>query len=341
MNIIPIESGQPAWRPPQWQRPERSAQDLADDYVFWGRAHGGPEHTGWSDGHAVNITRHLQFWCDCLALRTAADLRGALFEAERALARRKAPPMGKNRTMSLDLWSNDPSEHPNMRALGGSALRGYAVTLKSWCAWLVERGALDANPVEKLTLMRGRAKSRRRAFTLDEIPRLLRAAEQRRRILYELALVTGLRANELRSLRSSDLDFAAGGARLSPQWTKNRQECFQPLPARTLQTLRTYGLPAVPQQPARTLKSDCDRAGIEWRDTGAGKLDFHALRVTFSTLLDHAQASEKENQTLMRHASRSITYGVYTKAQSSRLAELVERIALGVVPAREEKLLWE
>ena len=60
---------------------------------------------------------------------------------------------------------------------------------------------------------------RRRAMTPDEVTRLLTVCPPERRLLYETALFSGLRSNELRHLTLEHLDR-----------TKNREEGFQPLP---------------------------------------------------------------------------------------------------------------
>jgi integrase len=45
------------------------------------------------------------------------------------------------------------------------------------------------------------------------------------------AFASGLRKEELRSLVVRDLDIKRGGLVLRAEWTKNRKDGFQPLPA--------------------------------------------------------------------------------------------------------------
>ena len=130
------------------------------------------------------------------------------------------------------------------------------------------------------------------------------------RLLYQVACLTGLRANELRHLTLEHLDLDQGGLRLDGAWTKNRQDGFQPLPRQLLSALDAFAhcgearrlyarayhranarqqppeepLLVVPESPARMLAIDLRTAGIP-RHTPEGKVDFHALRVAYVTFL--------------------------------------------------------
>lgn len=53
-----------------------------------------------------------------------------------------------------------------------------------------------------------------------------------------------------------------------------------------------------------------------------GKLDFHALRVTFATLVVESGASVKEAQTMLRHSNPTITMNTYAKVRPGRLNEV-------------------
>ena len=333
-NVISIESVMQPLRPPQWERPERSAADLVGDYVAWGRKFGRRDGRGWSEGHAINVNRQLLFLIDAMAVRTAADLRGALLIAERLLGDLKKPNSGQ---VSLDYLSNDTNIDPKTGSLGDTSIRSYGTVLKSWTKWLIDREIVHVNPFKKLTLPPATKEAGGRPLTPGEIGKLLAAADASWRTLYELALVSGLRANELRSLRQSDLDFERGGVRLSEAWTKNRKGGCQLLPWRTLEKIGSYGLPGVPQQTARSVRRHLALSGV----ANIEDVDFHGLRRTYSSLLNLAGASEKENQELMRHSAKGITFGVYTRNYATRLRELVEAVGAMIVPAQVEKMLWD
>ena len=57
-------------------------------------------------------------------------------------------------------------------------------------------------------------------MTPDEITRLLAVCPPERRLLYETALFSGLRVNELLHLTLAQLDLERSGLRLEADWTK-------------------------------------------------------------------------------------------------------------------------
>ncbi|HUU69335.1 MAG TPA: hypothetical protein VM186_07415 [Planctomycetota bacterium] len=82
----------------------------------------------------------------------------------------------------------------------GKTLSNYAASLKAFCAWCIERGYLAEHPLAGLAEFDTTPQTMRRALTPQEFHRILDAAPEHRRILYETAACSGLRRNELRSL---------------------------------------------------------------------------------------------------------------------------------------------
>lgn len=187
----------------------------------------------------------------------------------------------------------------------------------------------------------------RRAATMDEVNRLFAAAETTvilkskttgptRATLYRLAMGTGFRANELRSLRPEW--FALNGPEPSvtipAEFAKNRKAATQPIARALAEMIRPFveqaerGKPilVVPEKTARMLRSDLRAAGIPYR-TADGILDFHSLRVTFISHLVSSGASIKVAQTLARHASPVLTLAVYAKVSSPEVRKALEREA--------------
>ena len=168
---------------------------------------------------------------------------------------------------------------------------------------------------------------------IEEIRKLLCACKPSRRLLYEVAISTGLRAGELASLRVEHLDIERGVIKLEAEWTKNRQEGFQPLPASLVTKLaevakdktKNEKLLHVTGHPARELEVDLKVAGI-LKHTADGKIDFHSLRVTFVSLVVEAGATVKEAQVLARHATPDLTINTYAKANPKRLFEIAEKL---------------
>ena len=68
-----------------------------------------------------------------------------------------------------------------------------------------------------------------------------------------------------------------------------------------------------------------ESAGIpKW--TEEGKIDFHAFRTTFTTLVVESGANVKEAQSLLRHSTPEMTMNIYARARSERLYEITNRV---------------
>ncbi|MDE0206371.1 MAG: tyrosine-type recombinase/integrase [Candidatus Tectomicrobia bacterium] len=297
---------------------------IVSDYLAWGATQGGLNGGPWSAVHAAQKRVRLGYWKENLGLEFVADLRGKLPAAEACLRELK-----EGRT--------------------NKTLNGYIDALKSLSTWCVDRDYLEDNPFRKLRFLDARPQVERRALTTEEAARLLAAAPSDRRILYETALLSGLRANECRHLTLRHLDRKNGGIWLEAEWSKGRRDCLQPLPGWFLDRLHDYGseniastlyekhrgdrrhVPAeplfyVPHHTARSIGIDLKAAGID-KSTPEGKIDFHALRTTFSTLLDDVGATEKTKEVLLRHAPATLAHKRYVKVRSWRPNEAVEQVA--------------
>ncbi len=167
-----------------------------------------------------------------------------------------------------------------------------------------------------------------------------------RAMLYRTAAGTGLRASELASLtpRAFKLDGDAAAVVLAAGHSKRRREDRQPIPASLGDALRSWlrgrRLDAPcwpgrwPKHGAEGVRADLRRARACWIRATADRLerrkrldseflavtdganrvaDFHALRVTYITLLVKSGASTKVCQTLARHSTPVLTMNTYTR----------------------------
>lgn len=201
---------------------------------------------------------------------------------------------------------------------------------------------LDEDPLRRLKRVCTDPVRRRRALIPGEITKLLETCLPERRLLYETALCTGLRANELRNVTPAHLDDERSGIRLEAAWTKNRLDGFQPVPRWLMNRLRAGSEALGPTSPifslqkthpARMIQTDLVRAGIPPEIPGEGKIDFHSLRVTYCSMLDYSGASAKENQQLARHSTPALTMNVYVRTQVDRVRGVVESLGEIVNPA--------
>jgi integrase len=183
-------------------------------------------------------------------------------------------------------------------------------------------------------------------LTDKEEKALLKAAPPERRLIYETALLTGLRANELRNLTVADVNFDLCQLHLKAEWTKNRQAGTQPLPKSLLPKLKKQVegkdendlLFNMPTHTGRAFSKDREKAGVR-KETPDGTADFHALRVTFVTNLIENGASAKEAQTLARHSTPDITMNTYARTRRTNLQDITDRIGKKLLDGPGENTL--
>ncbi len=145
-----------------------------------------------------------------------------------------------------------------------------------------------------------------------------------RAMLYRLAVETGLRAGEIRSLTraSFELDATPPVVRCLAAHTKNGKQAIQPLSPSAAEVFRDFLALKAPATPAFTLpkkhliadmvREDLAAAGIPFRDDAGRKVDFHALRHTFITNLARAGVHPRIAQKLARHSTVDLTMSHYT-----------------------------
>jgi integrase len=302
----------------------RPIGEIVEEYLAWGAFQGSRGGRPWSPRHRQTRAMQLTWWIDRLRLRTLGECQGLLPAMERVLQAMK------------------------QAGAAPQTLKHRQAALCAFTRWCTHRGYLETDPLAHRTPVQVQVQRRRRALTLAETHQLLAHGRPTHRLLYETALVTGLRANELRQLTLDHLDIEQGALRLDAQWTKNRQPGLQPIPSILMVQLyeagrsgapldayrryrRTKPTPAqpllfVPHDTASMLAIDLRRADIPL-ETSQGMVDFHSLRVTAINLLMSQGASAVETQAFARHQSLQMTLGIYGRAQANRMSALVETLA--------------
>jgi len=225
----------------------------------------------------------------------------------------------------------------------------YLKAMQQFCRWLVRDGRASESPVEHLkckTVRKGTDEVHpRRVLEIDELRRLLevtKAGPKRfgmsgyeRYLLYRLTAETGLRAEELRSLKVCSFDFDNLTVHVSGVYTKNRREAVQPVRPDTAKELKAFFSDKMPNVKAfggtykkltdktsKVLKADLADAGIPYVVDGF-YFDFHALRHQTGTLLAASGVHPKVAQTIMRHADINLTLSRYTHTLTGQEAEAV------------------
>jgi integrase len=202
--------------------------------------------------------------------------------------------------------------------------------------WMKSTGLLKVNPLEGVKRVDGRGKEtfKRRAFTEDEMGRLLAVVGPRRPV-YLAAVHTGLRRGELTQLRWGDvhLDGDPPYQIVRAATAKNRKETVPPLVAELVQELwglRPAGVDGgvrafnrlVPNRD--TVKRDLERAGIVRADSQVRRVVFHSLRHTFITNLRKSGLSLRVAMEAARHSDQRLTDHVYTNVSGLPVGDIVK-----------------
>jgi integrase len=157
-----------------------------------------------------------------------------------------------------------------------------------------------------------------------------------RAILYALALGTGFRADELRTLTPERfaLDSDPPTVTADACYTKNGKEAVQPIAIGLADRLRPWLALKPPGRPvfdgmtdrtAEMLRVDLEAAGVPY-ETASGVVDFHSLRGTYISHVVSSGASVKTCQTLARHSTAALTIGIYAKASLHDIQGAVENL---------------
>lgn len=223
------------------------------------------------------------------------------------------------------------------KRIKGTSARTYNHKLKAFkqfCAWMVKEGRAIDSPVTHLTALNTDVDRRhiRRALTPDEARGLLTAAAQakllysmtgpERALLYRLAIETGLRAGEIRSLSAESFDPKTRTTTVQAAHSKHRQQDIIYLQKDTATLLQDRIRHKTPKTPLFTLpckgnmilmlKADLKAAKIPYQDEHGHYADFHSFRHTLGTWLRQSGVHPKIAQEIMRHADINLTMNTYT-----------------------------
>lgn len=149
--------------------------------------------------------------------------------------------------------------------------------------------------------------------------------------MYRLALQTGLRANELRNLLVSALDFENRTVTVTRAYTKNKKLAVQGMTKPLALELKAFvankmpstNVFAMPDQPSKMIKKDHVAAGITYK-TEEGTADFHSLRHSFITNLSRAGIHPSDAMVLARHSTITLTMDYYTHVKRDSLQGIID-----------------
>lgn len=287
--------------------------------------------SGVSEKHHKQAASRLRKAIEGASFRVAGDVRPGPLRAY--FARRIADPE--------DRFGHQSANH-------------YLAAARAFCAWLVGRGVMVANPLAGFELFNVEVDRRhvRRVLTPEQFDHLIAtvtdtpAHKKRlglegpdRAVLYLLAAWTGLRAGELASLTPAS--FTLGEARprveLEARRSKRRRLDLQPLPGWLAELFAEWlaGRPAGERlfpklksshnNAVNAIRADLADAGIPYADARGRVYDFHSLRCQFATNLARLGVPLTQAQRLMRHSTPDLTSNVYTHLDIEELGALLDR----------------
>jgi integrase len=292
-------------------------------YLAWGRTQGGRGGRSWAQDYATKQETNLNWWREAL---NAATLREITLPAVETALQEKAK-----------------------TGVTGKTLSNISGTLRAFVLWCVERKYLKENPLHGLRQFDTSVsrENYRRAFTLDEVGKLLAATPEPRKSIYRLALVSGFRASEIKSLKVGDLDTKNQTILLRAEHAKDRREAVSSLPFDLAGALSSITEGRKPEDclfeswehnhAADQITADMKQAGIPKRTFG-GKADFHSLRTTHVNLSVMLGFDVKTAQTLARHKDPHLTMNVYGRADSGRLKAAVEKMGEALREAESARI---
>jgi integrase len=217
-------------------------------------------------------------------------------------------------------------------------------------------GLVDVNQAERVTLLKRRDEAIRRPFTLDELRRLLAAADEEWQGMILFGIYTGQRLGDIATLDWRNVDLQNGELRLVTGKTGRRQ--IMPLAAplvRWLESASTGNEPEAPLFPGANAimvrqgragglsnqfacilaaaglapkKSHHAKVGSR-KGRGASRqqseLSFHSLRHTTTTLLKSAGVSDAVAREFVGHDSAAVSAN-YTHIPVTTLKSAVDKM---------------
>ncbi len=213
-------------------------------------------------------------------------------------------------------------------------LKEYLVATSGLFNWMERQERIDKNPLRRVQRVQTAGKQTfiRRAFTDDEMQRLLAIAGPRK-IVYLMAVYTGLRRGELGKLVASDihLDVAQPFMTVRASITKNHCQANIPLHPDLHKDLSTivrerpspgklldHLIPSMYQ-----FRRDLVAAKIDFVNADGKRADFHSLRYTLATNMARAGINPRLAMEVMRHHDIKLTTKTYTDAGLLPVADAV------------------
>ena len=260
------------------------------------------------------------------------------------------------------------------KGLSLNTINNNIACYKAFFNWLVNTDQIPKNPLRRLVKSRVNEEDlvhQRRQMTLEEQEFLISTTKARvklakericpkdRAIMYQVALMAGIRSKELFSMTKESFDLEAGTFTIKAQNAKSRRKDTLPLHPQLIEILKEWLSSKIPGQPlwnltyhagaaAKILKKDMAfarqeyiRQGstpaeiqarensdfLKWCDSNKMYLDFHSTKTTFVNQLIDSNVSIRDTQLLARHRDPSTTLNHYAKSTPEKLRDALGKIS--------------
>ena len=214
-------------------------------------------------------------------------------------------------------------------------------------------GLVDSNQAEQVTLLKSRRSSTRRSFTMDELKKLLAAADDEWRGMILVGIYTGLRLGDIAQLKWSNVDLDTNEIRLVTG--KTDRDMSIPIAKPLLHFLTEIREMTKPKKPVFPRACVCYEespnngrlskqfyqvlvsAGFaqkrQFKETGEGhsvqhtqnELSFHSLRHTATSLLKNAGVSDAVARDIIGHESVAVSRN-YTHIDTETKRNAVDKM---------------
>ena len=220
---------------------------------------------------------------------------------------------------------------------GPRTLNHYLQGMISFLNWLERGERIKFNPLKNVGKVdeRGQKKRKRRAFTDEELRKLMVGSGERG-LIYFTAARTGLRWDELRQLKWNEVKLEAATPIIivREETAKNKTEEPVCLVTEIVEALKAHrpgkwsstGLvfpQGIPRN--RRLQKDAQANGIVYQDEQGRYADFHSLRYTFATFMHRNGMPANFVRKQMRHKTLRQTDG-YTDEMQLPIYESIKNL---------------
>lgn len=281
-----------------------------------------------------------------LADSSVTEYRRVAKEFQESIGKRAEKDVSQVTPAQVSAWRDGMTARLSAQTVNKAlkALRG---------AWsqAAREGLVTSNPFKSVDLVKGRRtfETTRRAFTLEEMRRILAAAAGEWRGIILFGLYTGQRLSDITSLAWNQIDTAEGVVRYVT--AKTGAVLDLPLAAPLLDWI---GKAKVPKSPTAPLFPEADAATVSQNSkafarvlvaaglrkelpshTGTGKgrnskrevseVTFHCLRHTATSLLKNAGVSDVVAMEIIGHKTEAISRA-YTHIESKTMRRAIEAL---------------